>query len=96
MSIPLISNIAIWEKGNAGESLDSESQAIYELLIQNMWSRANALSIAIELVEGRAASGIADFAAFLYTNPGARETWLRLEAQDRATLIPPPSAMLKC
>jgi hypothetical protein len=74
-----ISNHAeIWARGNAGDELNQADAVIYRRLIHSMhwasWTswRRNLLfnqSIPWKII-------IADFASFLYQNPGARKAWM--------------------
>ena len=73
----IIEHIDIWTKGNADKALDTKSQEIYEMLIDNTWNRASAQSQARARIDQNASGGLlAEFASFLHNNPGARETWL--------------------
>ena len=86
-------NIETWVRGNAGEDLDQAEQIIFEGLVENMaylhrsqWRQYRAFGADREL-----RVPVADFALYLYKNPGARITWVEREQQterDRAILIP--------
>ena len=86
-------NSDIWLRGNAGELLDEKERIVFRSLIQNMYDVAF-----FEYVRTRrlgsneiAANVVANFSAFLFTNPGARKTWTEKEEDEskyRKLLVP--------
>ena len=82
----------IWVKGNAGDTLEASERIIFEGLLENTaflarteWRQYGSFNLTRGLQVA-----IADFALYLYQNPGARQTWTVRgdEAeQSRALLI---------
>ena len=77
-------NSDIWLRGNAGELLDEKEKVVFWTLLQNMYDVAF-----FEYVRTRrlgsneiAANVAADYSAFLFTNPGARKTWIENEEDE--------------
>jgi len=88
----IIANADIWVRGNVGEKLTPVEEAIFVHLVTNINDRAyygvqhqRLLGIATADVD------IADYAGFLYENPGARRVWRAREAnlQKYRALINP-------
>ena len=78
----IVQNPDIWVRGNAGEELNQEDAAVFRYLIQNVVDTAF-----FEIVRMRRLGAddivddlIADFSAFLYGNPGARQIWIEDES----------------
>ena len=91
--VAIRSDWPVWLKGNAGGDLDPSEREIYRNLIdlsqwrhQNVWEefRRYGLELPMKVV-------VADFVAFLRSNPGAREVWTEMandRMADRRKLIP--------
>ena len=74
-------NTDIWLRGNAGDELNTAEAQVYRNLIQiegelarQSWFAARQLGYSPDIA-------IADFAGFLYENPGALKQWEALQEQ---------------
>ena len=86
-------NPDIWLRGNSGEELDKNDAVIFHSMFQNTYDVAF-----FEFVRTRrlgsnviAANVAADFSAFLFKNPGARNLWSEEEQDNtkyRKLLVP--------
>jgi hypothetical protein len=65
----------IWTRGNAGEDLERAEKVIYVNLIEDTYARAYWGWQPQVQLGGSGEVAIHTFAAFLFQNPGARETW---------------------
>lgn len=92
----VIDNADIWRRGNANEHLTPTEAIIYAQLIRSIndrfWFRGQQLR---ELGRVKQADNdLAEFAAFLFENPGARQAWRSREdwlGKYRAMLDPEES-----
>ena len=73
----VIENVDVWMRGNADENLTSAEAEIYLRLLTNMNNRFYFIvQQQIRLGVGDdAVLDVAEFAGFLYENPGARRVW---------------------
>ncbi len=67
----------IWARGNAGDELDYADSVIYRRLIHSMhWASWESWRQNLRFGQTTpTALNVADFASFLYQNPGARKAW---------------------
>ena len=88
----IIDNADIWVRGNAGEDLNAEESAIYEILLTNFNDYHFQLSGTFrELWPEDEEQVLAMYAGFLARNPGAYRVWIERERQlnsDRTILNP--------
>ena len=84
----------IWAKGNVGEELSRSEQVIYRSLLNSThyayWTsfdRARRFGQDTSLM-----LAVADFASFLYDNPGARKEWTEFvkSRESRGSILVPP------
>jgi hypothetical protein len=77
----IIANADIWVRGNAGEKLTPVEEAIFVHLVTNVNDRAY-YGVQYQRLLGidEAEIDAADYAGFLYENPGARRVWREREA----------------
>jgi len=68
----------VWRRGNAGAPLDPDESAVYEQLILARWNLAFWEAYSWRQLGGTQDVGAHAFAAFLWVNPGARQTWLSI------------------
>ena len=73
----VIENVDVWMRGNADENLTSAEAEIYLRLLTNMNNRFYFIVQQQERlgVGDDAVLDVAEFAGFLYENPGARRVW---------------------
>jgi hypothetical protein len=68
----------VWRRGNAGDTLDPDESAVYQQLIRARWSLAFWEAYSWRQLGSTRDVGAHNFAAFLWANPGARQTWLSI------------------
>ena len=73
----VMENVDVWMRGNADENLTSAEAEIYLRLLTNMNNRFYFIVQQQERlgVGDEAVLDVAEFAGFLYENPGARRVW---------------------
>jgi len=81
----IIQNMDIWLRGNAGEELSAAEQEIHALLVHMANERAYYSVLGLRRLESDEIADLdaAEFAAFLYENPGARRVWMDREQRLR-------------
>ena len=84
-------NIDVWSKGNAGEDLSESDTLVYQNLFRAHAGRAWSNWYSSRELGQFADIAVADFAGFLYENPGALREWRRFREQTdrrRRTIVP--------
>jgi len=73
----VMENVDVWMRGNADENLASAEEEIYLRMLTNMNNRFFFIVQQQERlgVGDKAVLDVAEFAGFLYENPGARRVW---------------------
>jgi len=83
----------IWARGNAGDELDRADTVVYRRLIHSThWSYWQIWRQNFRFGQTTPnAIAVADFASFLYRNPGARQAWksyIEIRESHRLFLVP--------
>ena len=86
-------NADVWVRGNAGADLDDSEAAVYSNLVRNMNDQVYFTSVRTRRMGMHEVADvvIADFAGYLYDNPGALRVWnahQELYDRDRGLLAP--------